>query len=122
LRHRFASLDRMPVPDVWDDIQHRLDARPVLETPVRIRRRDGLAGPAPTIRLGDRADGPSVRWLGLLAAAALLLAGGLLVSVAGRKAVITEPSVVPPPRVDTSIGPTGSPSPSPSVISPSGLV
>ena len=26
LRHRFATLDRVPVPDVWSDVERRLEA------------------------------------------------------------------------------------------------
>jgi hypothetical protein len=111
LRDRFASLDRVPVPDVWPDVERRLE---VLGTTVPTGR---LAASGPVWRgSGDRktslrGDRPLSRGrsIPLLAGAALmtLLLVGLAVAVG--TGLVRLPAIVPPsasPRPSPSEAPT----------------
>jgi hypothetical protein len=78
LRQRFATLDRVPVPDVWSDVEHRLEA---------------LGSAAPTRRLvavkPERQRAPDIRWarspglIGRHRAFALLIAAALVAALIG---------------------------------------
>jgi len=112
LRDRFATLDRVPAPHVWSDVERRLEA---LRTPAPTGRlvavKPGWRGP-----ISDRSSGsahlPGRRHrVGLLAAAALiaaLLIGGAIAVGAG---LIRLPSLVPPATPESSLrAPTALPS------------
>lgn len=117
LRQRFATLDRVPAPDLWSEVERRIDA---------------LGGAAPTGRIeparpewrGGRADGSrhfrtptlSRRSIVLLAAAALLAVALLGGALAVGSGLVRLTSVVPPSPEATS---TNSPAPSPAEGSPS---
>jgi photosystem II stability/assembly factor-like uncharacterized protein len=126
LRQRFATLDRVPVPEVWSEVERRLEA---------------LGGTAPTGRLvavrpewrvaraerSRRASTPirGRRKIALLAAAmviAVALVGGALAVGSG---LVRLPSVVPPALDATpAITPTTSPAeatPSPSLPASSAI-
>jgi hypothetical protein len=98
LRDRFAMLDRVPVPDVWSDVERRLEA---LETNVPTR---GLVAVQPAWRgASDRetsirrprpvSRGQNVPLLAGVVLIALLLMG---VAVAAGTGLIRLPAVVPP--------------------------
>jgi hypothetical protein len=96
LRDRFATLDRVLVPDVWIDVERRLEALgaavPTGRVAVEPGRRRGMTG-APA-RSGNVRGGP--RNVGLLAAAtlvALLLLGGAIAIGSG---VVRLSQIVPP--------------------------
>src|SRR6266566_8853167 len=126
LRKRFASLDRVPVPDLWSDVEHRLEA---LATTVPTGR---LVGPGLAWRgSGDReaprrAGRPVSRahQLPLVAWAALMTLVLLGVAVAVGTGLVRLPAVVPPstPSSPSALpSPTGSQAtPSPSVPGPLG--
>jgi hypothetical protein len=121
LRVRFATLDRVPVPDVWADVERRLEA---LGMAVPTRR---LATVQPEWRrpISEGSSGsahlPARRHrVGLVATAALiaaLLIGG---AIAVGSGLIRRTSVVPPSpdasfsTAPTSTAPVTSPSPAPS--------
>jgi hypothetical protein len=105
LRARFATLDAVSVPDVWGDIERRLEVlgstaptrQPVAGKPEwRVARADQVA--TPTNRL------PRLRTMALLAAAILaaLLIGGAIVVGSG---LVRLTSVVPPPDASVNIVP-----------------
>ena len=119
LRARFATLDRVPVPEVWADVERRLEA---LGTAVPTRRlatvqpewrrpiRDGSSGSAHLPARRHR--------VGLLAAAALiaaLLIGG---AIAVGSGLIRLTSVVPP-SPDGLFSSTPAPTSTAAVTSPS---
>lgn len=119
LRRRFAVLDRVPVPDVWGDVERRLQT---------------LGAPAPTGRLVvtpgrtasiASAPGATTHWMDrrptlafLIAAAvvAALVLGGLAVGAG----IFRSPSVVPPslPSLPSPQASLESPAPSPAQTSP----
>ena len=126
LRQRFASLDRVPVPDLWSDVERRVEA---LATTVPTGRLVGR-GPAwrssgerttprrasQPVGLGHRV--PLVVWAALLT---LMLLG---IAVAVGTGLVRLPAVVPP---STPPSPSAVPSltasqapPSPSVSGPVG--
>jgi hypothetical protein len=120
LRQRFAKLDQVPVPDVWTDVERRLE---VLETTVPMGR---LAAPGPVWRgSGDRktslrGDRPLSRGrsIPLLAAAALMTLLLVGVAIAVGTGLVRLPVVVPPPA---SVRPSQSEAPTPtaSEVTPS---
>ena len=126
LRQRFASLDRVPVPDLWSDVEHRLEA---LATTVPTGRPVGR-GPA-WRSSGDRAaPRPGSQPVSLghplpsVALAALMTLVLLGVAVAVGTGLVQLPAMVPP---STSPSPSALPSltasqapPSPSVSEPVG--
>ncbi|HEY8800646.1 MAG TPA: hypothetical protein VIM20_08600, partial [Candidatus Limnocylindrales bacterium] len=122
LRDRFGSLDRVPVPDVWRDVERRLE---LLGTTVPTGR---LAAPRPVWReSGDRetslrggrplSRGRSIPLLAWAAVLTLLLVG---VAVAVGTGLVRLPAIVPQsasPRPSPSEAPT--PTPSEAAASPS---
>src|SRR3954447_23761989 len=88
LRQRFASLDRIPAPDLWPDVEHRVEA---LGTTVSTRR-------VITVKLGrqdqvgGRPSGWGVRLLMAGLIAGLLIGGAMAVG----SGLVRLPSVVPP--------------------------
>jgi Tol biopolymer transport system component len=124
LRRRFATLDRVPVPDVWAEIQGRLDAQPAIDATIPTPLPDTVARPVRALR-GTRSREASSRWMGLLVAAALILAALLAVGVVGQGLISKDPLLVPPSTIEASTSlPTNTPAPSqtPSSTSPTGLV
>lgn len=133
LRDRFATLDHVPVPDVWNDVERRLEALGAAAptgrvVAVRPRRRSDMTGALP------RSGNVSVerRHAGLLAAAALIAAllvgGGIAVGsglvrlspIAPPALDVTQVTSPPSPSTSPSTSPSVSPSPTlgltPSVI------
>ena len=123
LRDRFATLDRVPVPDVWNDVERRLEA---LGTAVPTKP---LTAVQPEWRkpISDRSSGSADMTgrrhrVGLLVAAALITALLIIGAIAVGSGLIRLTSVVPPPPdtsfsstpAPTSTGPATSPSPVPS--------
>jgi photosystem II stability/assembly factor-like uncharacterized protein len=116
LRRRFATLDRVPVPDVWNEVERRLagfgstapSGRLVAVQPAWRGTRAERSGRSSTSVRGRRT-------IALLAAAliAALLIGGVLAVGSG---LVRMTSVVPPSLEAT---PATSPGPSPTVASPS---
>jgi photosystem II stability/assembly factor-like uncharacterized protein len=117
LRQRFETLDRVPAPDLWNEIERRLEGFGSA-TPA-----GSLVAVKPEWR-GARAERPgrsstrirARRRFGLLVAAALiatLLVGG---AFALGSALVRLTSIVPPSPEAT---PATSPGPSPAVASPS---
>jgi photosystem II stability/assembly factor-like uncharacterized protein len=120
LRQRFATLDRVPVPEVWSEAERRLEA---------------LAATAPTGRLvavrpewrrarAERSRGASTqtrsqRKIALVAAAMMIAVALVCGALAVGSGLVRLPSVVPPALDATpAITPTTSPAdatPSPSV-------
>ena len=121
LRDRFATLDRVPVPNVWSDVERRLDA---LGTTAPIGR---LVAVKPewrgTANDAARSHGSATpirgrRDVALLAAAtlmAVLLVGG---AIAVGSGLVRLSSVVPPPPSPQSL-PAATQSPSPLESAPS---
>jgi hypothetical protein len=110
LRQRFATLDGVPVPDVWSDVERRLDR---LRTNAAPRRLVGIKpewrGTSPDTSLGSANALGHRRTVWLLLAAALLaalLVGGALVVGSGLERLWN----VVPPSPDRSV--VVSPSPS----------
>src|SRR6266566_8187627 len=98
LRQRFASLDRVPVPDLWSDVEHRLEA---LATTVPTGRPvgPGLAWRGSGDREAPRRAGRPVsraHQLPLVAWAALMTLVLLGVAVAVGTGLVRLPAVVPP--------------------------
>lgn len=97
LRDRFATLDAVPVPDVWSDVERRLEA---FRPPIR----SGALAPVKRESREARADGPSAagtpfgdrRTVGLLAAATLLAALVVGSAVAVGSGLVRLSTVVPP--------------------------
>ncbi len=128
LRNRFAALDRLPVPDVWDDVERRLA---VLGAGARTRDlvavTPGRPGPVRAGRTTAGARGPGRRRVILLAAAALL-AALLVATIAVGSGIVRLSSVVPPsphPTTARAVIATAAPSvrnplPSPSPAGPLG--
>jgi WD40-like Beta Propeller Repeat len=103
LRDRFATLDRVPVPDVWSDVARRLEA---LGTTSRLAAPTSrLAAPTPAWRgSGDgmgslRTGGPASRGYNVPLLACAVLTTLLLVGVAVAvgTGLVRLPAVVPPP-------------------------
>ena len=135
LRDRFATLDRVPVPNVWSDVERRLEA---LETTAPTSRLTAstsrLAGPRPAWRgSGDgkgslRTGRPASRGynIPLLAGAVLMTLLLVGVAVAVGTGLVRLPAVVPPPASalpSQSEAPTPTATeatPSPSVAGPLG--
>jgi photosystem II stability/assembly factor-like uncharacterized protein len=117
LRQRFATLDRVPAPDIWSEVERRIEG---FGSTTRAGR---LVAVQPEWRGGraERSRGSSTpirsrRSIALLAAAALIavaLVGGALAVGSG---LVRLTSVVPP-RIPAS--PAEMPGPSPSMASPS---
>jgi hypothetical protein len=103
LRDRFATLDRVPMPELWSDVQQRAahlrSAEPVTSVTV--------GSPVRSTRLGDRTMAP-------LAAAALLIAL-LAGAIAVGSGLVRLPAILPAPLVS----PSGAPSPISATQSPS---
>ena len=116
LRDRFATLDQVPVPDVWSDVERRLEALGTAAPTGRvIAVRPGRRGAMPGIsrRSGTMQGGR--RNVGLLAAATLiaaLLVGG---AIAVGSGLVHLSPIVPPALDATLITISPSPSQSPSV-------
>jgi len=114
LRDRFATLDRVPVPDVWSDVERRLEAlgtasQPERLVPVRTASPSTIAGrPSwPVTRRGGR------RSIWVLAAAALIAALLVAGAFAVGSGLVRLTSVVPPSPDASLIAPA------PSLIAPS---
>ncbi len=116
LRDRFATLDDVPVPDVWNGVERRLEALGAAAptgrvVAVRPGRRSAMTGALP--RSGEMSGGR--RSVGLLAAATLiaaLLVGGAIAVGSGWVRL----SPLPPPALDATLIPSPpAPSTSPSV-------
>ena len=99
LRQRFASLDGIPAPDLWADVEHRVEA---LGTTVSTRR-------VITVQLGrqDQVRGRPWGWGVRLPMAGLIAAGLIGGTIAVGSGLVRLPSLVPPV-------PTPSAPPSPS--------
>jgi hypothetical protein len=96
LRDRFATLDRVPVPDVWSDVERRLEALgPAMPNgalaPVKRESREAhaISTPGAGTRFGDR------RTVALLAAAALLAALLVGSAIAVGSGLVRLSTVVP---------------------------
>ena len=124
LRDRFATLDHVPVPDVWSDVERRLEALGTAAPTGRVVAvRPGRRGATPAVsrRSGTMQGGR--RNVGLLAAATLiaaLLVGGAIAVGSG----LVHLSPIVPPALDAtlipsppSISPSVSPSPTPGLTS-----
>ena len=109
LRRRFATLDRVPVPDVWSDVERRLEllgtgaptTRPVTRNDRRRSIEDGLSR-RPPLQAGRPV------WLVIAAGliAALLVAGALAVG----SGLVRLTAVLPPSPDPSVITPRPSPS------------
>jgi N-acetylneuraminic acid mutarotase len=104
LRDRFATLDRVPVPDIWSDVERRLEALGTsAPTGHLVAVKPGWRG-----RISDESSGPAQlpgrrHHVGLPATAALiaaLLIGGAIALGAG---LIRLPSLVPPATPESSL-------------------
>jgi hypothetical protein len=119
LRRRFASLDRVPVPDVWRDVERRLET---------------LGSTVPTRRLvavkPERQRAPDIRWarspslIGSHRAFALLIAATLVAALIGgalavRSGFVRLSSVFPPSQNPSAVV-SPLPSPPPASQSPKG--
>src|SRR3954454_12666856 len=120
LRRRFATLDDVPVPDIWTDVERRVVA---------------LGGPVPTERLTVvRAEWPGARderqaghrpttrsrpTVTLLVAAALLAAALVGGALAFGSGLLRLSAVCPPPA---TASPAASPAPSRAAITPTPAV
>jgi hypothetical protein len=115
LRDRFASLDRVPVPDVWSDVERRLDAFGAVP-PMRLVRAGTAPRPVAGV-LSRRWILPARRrsvWILVTVAllAAVLVAGALAVG----SGLLRMTSLLPPsPDASLITRPT---SPSPSTTQP----
>jgi hypothetical protein len=104
LRDRFATLDRVPVPDVWNDVERRLEA-------FERRTRGGIVAGKPAWRGAPTEERPLRSGVpfgraGIVLLAAALIVGLLVVGAVAVGSRLTRlPSVLPTPQ-------TGSPSPS----------
>lgn len=109
LRQRFVTLDRLPVPDVWSDVERRVEllgtgaptTRPVAMGDRRRSIDDGLSGRAP-LQAGPRV------WVVLAAGliAALLVAGAFAVG----SGLVRLTTVLPPSPDASMVNPRPSPS------------
>jgi len=113
LRQRFATLDRVPVPDLWSDVERRLEA---LGTKVSSGRLDasrpawrGVAKGATSLRSAKPVR--SRRNVTFLVAAALLAAALVGGAIAAGTGLIRLPSLVPPTMPESSLS---APTPLPS--------
>lgn len=124
LRDRFATLDRLPVPDVWNDVERRLKALGAAAPTGRVVAvRPGRRGGMPGASSRSRNMSGGRRNVGLLAVAILiaaLLVGGAI--AVGSGLVHLSPIVPPtlnaalitsPPSLSPSTSPTVSPSATP---------
>lgn len=128
LRDRFATLDRMPVPDVWSDVERRLEA---LGTATPTRR---LAAVQPGWRGTSEREtslrarrqvgrGHNTPLLAAAAVMALLLVGVAAAVGTGlvRLPALVPPPSSPPPSQNEAPTPTASQeTPSPSLAAPLG--
>lgn len=128
LRQRFATLDRMPVPDVWSDVERRLEtlgaAAPTRRVAAVQPEWRGASGRETSLRSRWPASrGHNLALLVGVAVIALLLIG---VAAAVGTGLIRLPGVVPPPplpQLFQSEAPTPTSSqanPSPSLAGPLG--
>jgi hypothetical protein len=106
LRQRFATLDRVPVPDIWSDVEHRLEA---LGTAAPTRRLVAVK-PRWSAPIGSAAPGPRNlaarrNRAALLAAAALIVALLIGAAFAVGSGLIRLASIVPPPEASFSTTP-----------------
>ena len=111
LRDRFVTLDRVPMPELWSDIQQRAAHLRAAEPVTSV-----------TVRIPVRSTGYRDRTLTLLAAAALLVA--LLVgAIAVGSGFVRVPAILPPQVVSPSLSPSSiSATPLPSIpAAPSGI-
>jgi hypothetical protein len=118
LRDRFASLDLVPVPDVWRDVERRLDA---LASTAPTRRlvavRPEWRGTAKGWWAGSRGQSNGWRTIPVLLAAALI-AVLIASAIAVGSGLVRLPAVVlPAPSAQPSV--IDAPSPSPSEATPS---
>ena len=125
LRQRFATLDRVPVPDVWTDVERRMGALGTAAPTGRlVAVKPAWRGAANAERSrGSATPIRSRRNVALLAAAALmavLLVGGAIAVGSGlvRLSSIVPPSPSPSPSPQSSPAATESPSPLESTPSP----
>jgi len=123
LRERFTTLDRLPVPDLWGDVERRLE---VLDTTVPTGRLTVVEtewrGTARGGSFGPRGRASSQRRLFLAAAIIAVLIGS---AIAVGSGVVNSPAVVvPSPSPQVSLVETASPSPRETTPSPapSGLL
>lgn len=124
LRDRFATLDHVPVPDVWNDVERRLEALGAVAptgrvVAVRPGRRSAMTAAIPrSSNMSGR-----LRNVGLLAAATLIaamLVGGAIAVGSGWMrsspivpAALDTTVITSPPSPSASISPSASPSPTP---------
>jgi len=107
LRDRFATLDRMPVPDLWADIERRLETK----APVGRLVSDGpvwRAAQQPKSPDSAARGRPDRRWLVLAALLATLAVVGALVagSGLGRRLSVVPASPLPTVALSSSGDPT----------------
>jgi Kelch motif/Galactose oxidase, central domain len=126
LRDRFATLDRVPVPDVWNDVERRLDALGAAAPTgrviaVRPGRRAAMNG-APPRSNNMLGGGRNVRLLAAATLIAALLVGGAIAVGSGwvRLSPIVPPTldatlITSPPSPSSSPSPSVSPSPTPDI-------
>ena len=112
LRDRFATLDRMPMPELWSDVQQRA---------AQLRSAERVT--SVTVGIPVRSTGHGDRTLALLAAAALLVAL-IAGAIAGGSGLVKLPAILPAPVVSPSLAPSLIPAtPFPSIsAAPSDLV
>ncbi len=119
MRERFATLDRLPVPDVWSEVERRLEALATAPPTRRIATvQTEWRRPLDDASSGS-ADAPPRRprvWL--LAAAALILALLVGAAIAVGSGLVRFTSVVPP-SPDKSFIATPAPTSTESLRSPS---
>jgi len=117
LRRRFATLDRVPAPDLWNEIERRLEGFGST-TPagrlVAVKPEWRGAGAERSSR--SSTPGRMRRRIALLAAAALIVTLLVAGAFAVGSVIVRLTSVVPPSPEAT---PATSPGPSPAVASPS---
>jgi WD40-like Beta Propeller Repeat len=95
LSDRFATLDRMPIPELWPDVEHRAAA---------FASADRVAAVA--VRTRVNSTGSANRTLALLVGLLLVLLAG---AVAVGSGLVRLPEVAPAPDASTSIAPSAVP-------------
>ena len=129
LRDRFATLDRVPVPDVWSDVERRLESLGAAAPTGRVVPvRPGRRGVTPGVSRRSAIMPGGRRNVGLLAAAMLiaaLLVGGAIAIGSGlvRLSPIVPPAldatlitISPSPSTSPSVSPSPTPGLTPSVV------